>query len=327
MKSFLNIDKKTRFLVLHLDADMKVSHISKILKVPLSTLYDWVASTGKDEDIRKIKPGRGAKPKIDTAKDKQIQREIHEAPQRSSLRKIGGKFEVGKTAVGDWMHKKGYKYKKRHLEVELEDEEKEDRVDFCEYMLEEGGWRIDQTIFTDEMGIKLSEASPSMGWGKPGKKLKTSQPRKDIKLNCWGGISRNGSTSLYIFQKTLNSDRYKMILEEHLPEIEDLYSEEFIFQHDNLPAHKPLENWIENQGLERVDFPAYSADLSPIENLWSALKHSVAVDHPTTSVALERSLKDNWEKLTTPENLAPYFDNLHNRYVECIDIEGEKVPH
>jgi len=76
-----------------------------------------------------------------------------------------------------------------------------------------------------------------------------------------------------------------------------------------------------------VDFPAYSADLSPIENLWSALKHSVAVDHPTTSVALERSLKDNWEKLTTPENLAPYFDNLHNRYVECIDIEGEKVPH
>jgi len=306
---------------------MKVSHISKILKVPLSTLYDWITTTGKDEDIRKIKPGRGTKPKIDKTKAKQIHREIREAPQRSSLRRIGGKFKVGKTAVGNWMHKEGYKYKKCHQEVELEDEEKEDRVDFCEYMLEEGGWRIDQTIFTDEMGIKLSEACPSMGWSKPGKKLKTDQPRKDIKLNCWGGISRNGSTSLHIFQKNLNADKYKMILEDHLPEIEDLYSEDIIFQQDNLPAHKPLKSWIENQGMERVDFPTYSADLSPIENLWSALKHSVTVDHPTTSAGLERSLKGNWQKLTTPENLAPYFDNLHSRYAECIDIEGERVPH
>ncbi len=132
MKSFLNIDKKTRFLVLYLDGNMKVSHISKILKVPLSTLYDWVATTGKDEGIRKIKSGRGAKPKVDKTKGKEIQREIREAPQRSSLRKIGGKFEVGKTAVGNWMHKKGYKYKKCHQEMVLEDEEKESRVDFCQ---------------------------------------------------------------------------------------------------------------------------------------------------------------------------------------------------
>jgi len=134
MKAFLNIDTKTRFLVLHLDAQMKVTRMSKILGVASSTLYDWIRETENDEYIRKIKSGRGKKPKIDQVKGKQIQREVREAPQRSSLRRLGGKFQVGKTAIGEFMHKKGYKYKKCYQTMELEEEEKDNRVDYCEYV-------------------------------------------------------------------------------------------------------------------------------------------------------------------------------------------------
>ena len=203
--------------------------------------------------------------------------------------------------------------------MELEEDEKDNQVDYCEYMLEEDGWRIDHTIFTDEMGIKLPEACPSKGWGKPYKKVKTVKPSNDVKFNCWGGISRNGSTSLHIYKENLDSDLYQDILEEHLSEMEDLYSEDFIFQHDNLPARLPVEDWIEEQGMERVVFPTYSPDLTPTENLWSALKQSIAVEHPTTPDALERSLRTNWEILTTQENSGAYFDYLHIRYTECIE--------
>ncbi len=166
-----------------------------------------------------------------------------------------------------------------------------------------------------------------MRWPKIGKNFKTDQPRKNIKVNCWKDTSRNGATSVHTFQKNLNADKYKMKLNEPLPEIEGLHSEDLIFQQDNLPLKKTKKKLIENQELERVDFPVYSADLSPIENLWAALKRSVTIEHPTTSAALERSLKGNWQKLTGLENLAPYFDNLHSCYSECIDIEGERVPH
>ena len=52
MKAFLNIDTKTRFLVLHLDAQMKVTRMSKILGVASSTLYDWIHETENDEDMK-----------------------------------------------------------------------------------------------------------------------------------------------------------------------------------------------------------------------------------------------------------------------------------
>ncbi len=327
MKSFLNIDTKTRFLVLYLDAGMKATRMSKVLKVASSTLYRWIEETENDQDIRKTKPGRGPKPKIDSNLSKKIQREIHEAPQCASLRKLESKFGVSKSSMGEFMHEKGYNYKKCHAKRTLEEDEKDDRMDYCEYMLEDGGWRIDQTIFTDEMGIKLSEAHAPMSWGKPNKKIKVEKPKYDMRLNCWGGISINGATSLHIFKPNLTSDLYENILEEHLPEMEELYSEDFFLQHDNLPAHKSAEEWIENEGLERVDFPSYSADWSPIENLWSALKHSVSVEHPTTAAELEQSLRNNWKILTTRENLAPYFDNLHSRYADCIEVEGEELPY
>ncbi len=83
-----------------------------------------------------------------------------------------------------------------------------------------------------------------------------------MRLNCWSGILRNGATSLHIFKPNLTSDLYENILEEHLPEMEELYSEDFILQHDNLPAHKSAEEWIENEGLERVDF-------IPILQIWA----------------------------------------------------------
>jgi len=86
-------------------------------------LYDWISETNNDEDIRKIKSERGKKPKIDQVREKQIQIEVREAPQRSSLRRLRGKFQVGKTAIGEFIHKKGYKYKKsgdsRRLSVPL----------------------------------------------------------------------------------------------------------------------------------------------------------------------------------------------------------------
>jgi len=82
---------------------------------------------------------------------------------------------------------------------------------------------------------------------------------------------------------------------------------------------------LQNQGFGRVVFPIYSPDLNPIENLWSALKDSVAKDAPGTEDRLIASLKRNWEILTLPRNLRPYFENLVSRYQRCIDLDGIKL--
>ena len=61
MEFSLSIDKKVRLPILYLESKKKVSHMSNIINVPLSTLPDWAAATARDEDYGEITSGRGVK--------------------------------------------------------------------------------------------------------------------------------------------------------------------------------------------------------------------------------------------------------------------------
>ena len=80
------------------------------------------------------------------------------------------------------------------------------------------------------------------------------------------------------------------MVEEHIEEMEDLYHEGFLFMHDNLSTHQAAEPGLKRQDLYILDFPTYSADLNPIENLWETLKGRVACDLPRTEAKLKNSL-------------------------------------
>lgn len=194
-------------------------------------------------------------------------------------------------------------------------------------MVKSRGKLLNQTIFSDEMGMNLSEAYPKRAWQNPRKKVKVEKPRKDVRVNCWGGISKNGATSLTIFKGGLTGERYQQIVDEHIEEMSNLYTDGFKFQHDNHRAHTYAEPWMVEQGLSLVKFPSYSPDLNPIENLWSALKTQVALDKPTTEKQLIRSLEKHWNSLTETESLQQLFEDLYSRYRECIQLKGDLTPH
>ena len=52
------------------------------------------------------------------------------------------------------------------------------------------------------------------------------------------------------------------------------------------------------------------------------LRDRVTKDQPKTERQFVKSLKGNWEILTEPQNLQPYFNNLKERYKECIYLKG-----
>ena len=109
--------------------------------------------------------------------------------------------------------------------------------------------------------------------------------------------------------------------------MEDLYPEGVKFQHDNSSVHVAAEQNLKNTSFEIVEFPRYSPDLNPIENLWGALKHRVKCDAPRSEAGLIKSLKNNWKVLTQKENLEPYFVNLHDRFNECVQKRGINLPY
>jgi len=194
-------------------------------------------------------------------------------------------------------------------------------------MLKSNGERINGSIFSDEMGINLVDCCSKEVWNPPRKKVKIEIPRRDVRLNCWGGISQNGATSLHIYKGTLTKDRYMEILEEHKDEMDDLFPDGFLFQHDNYSVHMSAEEEMKRQNFNMLNFPTYSPDLSPIENLWGALKTAVAKGNPKTGAKLGGGLYKHWEELTEVDNLETYFGNLRDRYNECIDKGGERIKH
>ena len=109
--------------------------------------------------------------------------------------------------------------------------------------------------------------------------------------------------------------------------MDELYPRGYLFMHDNLPLHQAAEPELERHGLNFIDFPSYSPDLTPLENVWAALKREVANDQPRTESELKNSLRSNWENLTQKNVLRLYFENLHGRYEECIEFKGQRLPY
>ncbi len=57
---------------------------------------------------------------------------------------------------------------------------------------------------------------------------------------------------------------------------------DFIFQQDLAPAHtaKSTKNWLNDHGVGALDWPANSADLNPIENIWGIVKRKMRNKRP-----------------------------------------------
>ena len=323
-----NIDDKTRFLVLHFDAQLDAQEIAKIINRSLTTIYHWVARTKHGEDIRFHRKKNRRKKIITEDIQSKIIQMVNENPEGASLRKLAARSGISKTSISDILAHNGFKYKGFDKTVIYAEQERVTRMDFCKKMLSEDGKLIYSTFFSDEMGIVLNLTHKTKTWQFGTDKVRKKNATENTKLNCWGAISARGATSLDIYEKSMNGDLFREVITRHKEEMKKIYPEgEFYFLQDNHPSHKANEEWVMKQKLNLIKLPKRSPDLNIIENLWSALKERVASDAPSNEKELRASLLSNWEILTKLNRLQPFFEGLHRRYMECVNREGQKLPY
>ena len=95
----------------------------------------------------------------------------------------------------------------------------------------------------------------------------------------WAGISTETKTALVMVKNgSLNGARYiEDILPDHVVPFGPFIGDGFLFMHDNARAHvaHAVSEYLDDVGIQRIRWPARSADLNPIEHAWDMLGRRV----------------------------------------------------
>ncbi len=122
--------------------------------------------------------------------------------------------------------------------------------------------------------------------------------QKPASLMVWGCINAYGMGSLHVLEGTMNAERYIKDLEQHM-----LPSRWRLFQQDNAKPHTTAITiaWLHSRRVQVLNWPAYSPDLSPIENIWHTIKLKMRQRRPQTLQQLETYIRQEWDQIPTPK--------------------------
>ncbi|GFT95784.1 transposable element Tcb2 transposase [Trichonephila clavipes] len=148
----------------------------------------------------------------------------------------------------------------------------------------------------------------------------------------YGGISIDGRTDLYIIRDgPLTARRYS---DEILRPIVAPYAaaivDDFILMDDNCLPHRAnlMEDFLFEEGILRMEWPASSPDMNPIEHLWDALGRRVAgcQPPPQTLQELERALLEEWDRI--PQLVInSLIDPVPQRCSTLLAVRGNHTPY
>ncbi|GFX10116.1 transposable element Tcb2 transposase [Trichonephila clavipes] len=105
---------------------------------------------------------------------------------------------------------------------------------------------------------------------------------------------------------------------------------QFLFMDDNAPCHRTVaaEQLLESEDIERMDWPARSPDLNPIEHVWDFLGRRLAARTlpPVTIRELRLSLQDEWAAM--PQQLIDTLIlSMGRRCETCLAVRGDHIPY
>ena len=147
-------------------------------------------------------------------------------------------------------------------------------------------------MFTDESRFSLDHNDGQVQvWRRRGEQLwdkciKEVTPFGGGSVMVWARFSAHHRTPLHHVQGNLNGQRYRDEILRPLvvPALQQI-GQQAVLQDDNARPHRAwvVITFLQQAGVNRLDWPACSPDLNPIENLWDHLEQRVVRNHPSAA--------------------------------------------
>ena len=148
----------------------------------------------------------------------------------------------------------------------------------------------------------------------------------------WASILLDGRTHLHVFERgTVTAVRYRdEVLEPYVRLFRGEVNPDIILMDDNARPHRAhlVDEFLESEDILRMDWPARSRDLNPIEHAWDALGRAIATRNPPprTIHGLKTALLNKWDKLPK-ELIHSLISSMKSRCEACISVRGDHTPY
>lgn len=205
------------------------------------------------------------------------------------------------------------------------------RLAFAKKWLMDGKDTLENIIWTDESRVASHPNNRKVKlW------TNTAEVPYQVKMHSggnmvmfWGCFSKHGTGPLVSLLGTMDGPEYIKVLTENLvPELKSgqrAIPGTWRMMQDNAPCHtsKLVKAFLRRRNIEFVDWPPYSPDLNPIENIWHWMKHVLETEYPVCNSAeeIESRFFEIWATIT-PEMCANYCAHYERRLQAVIKVEG-----
>ena len=335
-------DSKRWRAVGRLEAGQTITEVARFFDVHHSVISRlWRQFQTTETVIRRPVPGR---PRVTTPIDDRYigllarrQRRATAPSLRSDLIASTGR-QISVSTVVRRLHKTGLYARRPAVCVPLTARHRQARLEWCRHHV---GWTRDQwsdVLFTDESRFSLqSDSRRVLVWREVGTRYKAHNIIERSAfggggLTVWAGFSLGGRTDLHVYDGgTVTGQRYRdEILEPYVKPYAGAVGQDFILMDDNARPHRArlVDRFLEDEGIERMDWPAYSPDLNPIEHLWDALGRRVVglLPPPQTLRELKKALIRQWQLL--PSNSLEFLiEGMGRRCQACMIARGGHIPY
>ena len=215
-----------------------------------------------------------------------------------------------------------------------------ERVDFCQRRARWNLERWKRVIFSDEYYASLGKCGSCRKWVRRETDEKydpccmdfqVANPRQGIMFH--GSIGYTSVGELVELEGTLTAKKYVKLLKDHLPATHEAIfgTRDFRgchFQQDNAPVHtaKYTTRWLERNGLLTAGphhkFPPRSPDLSIIETIWADITRELNSGPAIWDLnALRREVRKHWNAIT-PARLHQLYDEMPTRCRRVLAADG-----
>ena len=312
--------------------------INEITKIPISTIKRWKKKfNGNSKLKRKIRTR--VKSKTNDRTGRLISRwlltgQCKSAKEATILWNKNSKINLSYSSIKNVIHKNGLVCRSKIKKPSLNSMHKAQRLKFAKKMLKDNfDWK--KVIFSDETKINLHGSDGiNFTWMRKNDEILSNnnniiQTKKfgGGGMMVWGCFGYKDVGFICSVKDKIDSQCYVEILEEYMaPSVPYCVDDEkdYIFQQDNASIHKSMKTkkYFQDNDITVLDFPPYSPDLNPIENLWGIVKRNLYKNGPYKSInKLSEAFSREWSNIT-PELCKKLIDSMEDRLKAVVKAKG-----